>query len=135
MHLREILFKYYKIFIQESVFGSVVSKMATILYRPHDADSLRLSDIFASVNYAIIGSEMACHLIDTKAIIWTNVGVLITGPMGREFNEIWIKIQQFSLYPENEFKNVISQMAAILSRPHHVNCHYKAAYGHWLTSK
>ena len=42
-----------------------------------------------------------------QGIIWTNVGLLLIGPLGTTSNEIWIKIQQFSL-EENAFKNADS---------------------------
>ena len=35
--------------------------------------------------------------IRRQAIVWTNAGILLIGPWGTNFNEILIKIQQFSL--------------------------------------
>ena len=35
-------------------------------------------------------------LIRRKAIIWTSVGILLIGPLGTHFSEIWIKIRNFS---------------------------------------
>ena len=32
-----------------------------------------------------------------QAIIWTNAGILVIGPLGTNFSEIWIEIQTFSL--------------------------------------
>ena len=46
-----------------------------------------------------------------QAIIWTNAGLLLIGPLGTNFNEILIEILTFS------FKSVVCKTAAILSRP------------------
>ena len=46
-----------------------------------------------------------------QAIIWTNAGTLLIGPLWTNFSEIWIKIPIF--IQENEFENV-NKMAAIL---------------------
>ena len=52
-----------------------------------------------------------------QAIIWTNVGILLTRTWGTNFSEIsYIFIQ------ENAFENVVWKMAAILSRPQCVKC-------------
>ena len=50
-----------------------------------------------------------------QAIIWTNAGILLIGPLGTNFSEILIEIK------ENVFESVICEMAAILSRPQCVN--------------
>ena len=42
----------------------------------------------------IIGSDNS--LSPGQAIIWTNAGILLIGPMGTKFNEILIEIQTFS---------------------------------------
>ena len=34
--------------------------------------------------------------IRREAIIWTSVGILLIGPLGTNFSEIWIKIRNFS---------------------------------------
>ena len=49
-----------------------------------------------------------------QAFIWTTAGILLIGPLGTNFNEIWIKIQNF--IHENVFENVVCEMAATLSR-------------------
>ena len=41
-----------------------------------------------------------------QAIIWTNDGMLLIGPLGTNFNEFFIKIQQFS------FKKVHLKMSS-----------------------
>ena len=47
-----------------------------------------------------------------QAIIWTNAGILVIGPLGTNVSEIVI---------ETAFENVVWKMAAILSRPQYVN--------------
>ena len=51
-----------------------------------------------------------------QAIIWTNAGVLLIGPIGTNFNEILIKIHALFI-KENPFQIIVWKMAAILSRP------------------
>ena len=46
-----------------------------------------------------------------QAIIWTNAGILFSGPLGTNFSEIQIFIQ------ENAFHNDICKIMTILSRP------------------
>ena len=45
----------------------------------------------------IIGSDNGLSPGWRQAIIWTNAGILLIGPMGTNFSEIWIGIQTFSL--------------------------------------
>ena len=52
--------------------------------------------IYASVNYAVIGSDNGLSPVQRQAIILTHAGLSLTGPMGTTFFEIWIKLQQFS---------------------------------------
>ena len=54
-----------------------------------------------------------------QAITWTNAGILVIGPSGTDFNEIFIKIYEFSL--KNAFENVIRKFAAMRSQPQYVN--------------
>ena len=44
----------------------------------------------------IIGSDNGLSPGWRQAIIWTNVGILLIGPLGINFNEIWIEINTFS---------------------------------------
>ena len=48
-------------------------------------------------NLTIIGSDNGLSPGRRQAIIWTNVGILLIGPLGTNFNEILIKIHTFSL--------------------------------------
>ena len=46
---------------------------------------------------AIFGSDNGLSPGQCQAIIWTNAGILLIGPMGTNFNEILVKIYIFSL--------------------------------------
>ena len=48
-------------------------------------------NMYASVIYALIGSDNGLSDV-RQAIIWTNAGMLFTGPLGTNFSEIWIKL-------------------------------------------
>ena len=45
----------------------------------------------------IIGSDNGLSPGRRQAIIWTNAGILLSGPLGTNFSEILIEIQTFSL--------------------------------------
>ena len=45
----------------------------------------------------IIGSDNGLSPERRQAIIWTNAGILLIGPLGTNFSEILIEIQAFSL--------------------------------------
>ena len=51
----------------------------------------------ASVNRFSIGSDNGLSLIVRQAIIWTSAGLLLIGPLERNFSEILTKLQNFSL--------------------------------------
>ena len=48
-------------------------------------------------NLTIIGSDNGLSPQRRQAIIWTNAGILLIGPLGKNFSEIIIEIQTFSL--------------------------------------
>ena len=57
---------------------------------------------------------MACRLVACRlVIILADAGILLIGPLGANFVDILIEFHTF----ENAFENVVSKMAAILSRP------------------
>ena len=64
----------------------------------------------------IIGSENGFSPGRRQAIIWTNDGILLIGPLETYFSKILIEIQSFFIQ-ENAFENVVWKMAAILSWP------------------
>ena len=67
-------------------------------------------------NLTIIGSDNGLSPGWRQAIIWTNAGILLIGPLVTNFNEILVRIQTFSL-KKNAINNVVCEMASILSRP------------------
>ena len=52
--------------------------------------------MYASVNRAIIGPENGLSPDRRQAIIWTDDGILLIGPLGTKFSEIVNKIHAFS---------------------------------------
>ena len=52
--------------------------------------------IYASANLVSIGSDNGLSPRRYQAIIWTNAGILLIGPLGTNFSEILIKRQNFS---------------------------------------
>ena len=48
-------------------------------------------------NLTIIGSDNGLSPGRRLAIIWTNAGIFLIGPLGTNFSEILIKIPTFSL--------------------------------------
>ena len=77
--------------------------------------------IYASVNYAIIGSDNGLSPGRRQAIIWTNDVILLIGHLGTNFNDFFfIKIKTFSL--TNLYLKVSSaKVVAILTWPQCVN--------------
>ena len=62
----------------------------------------------------IIGSDNGLSPGWHQAIIWTNAGILLIGPLTTKFNEILIKIHTFS-FKKIHLKMFVWKMAAILS--------------------
>ena len=67
----------------------------------------------------IIGSDNGLSPDRRQAIIWTNDGIFLIGPLGTNFSEILIETNIF--IQENAFESVVRKTAAILSRPQCVN--------------
>ena len=59
----------------------------------------------------LIGSDNGLPLDRRQAIIWTNAGLLLTGPLGTNFGEILIEILTFS------FKKMRLKMPSAKRRP------------------
>ena len=53
--------------------------------------------IYATVSWVSIGSDNGFSPVRRQAIIWTNAGLLSIGPLGTNFSEILIKIQNFPI--------------------------------------
>ena len=81
----------------------------------------------------IIGSDNGLSPDWRQAIIWTNAGILLIGPLGTNFGETLIEILTFS-FKQNAYESIVCETAAILSRPqcikvifgvlHHQNQHW-----------
>ena len=65
----------------------------------------RVTHICAS-NLTIIGSDNGLQPGQRHAIIWTNAGILLIGPLGTNFSEILIEINTFP------FKNIHLKMSS-----------------------
>ena len=63
------------------------------------------------VKQTIIGSDNGLSPGRRQAIIWTNAGILLIGPLGTNFSEILIGIQTFS------FKKMHLKMSSAKWRP------------------
>ena len=62
-------------------------------------------------NLTIIGSDNGLSPGRRQAIIWTNAGIILTGPLGTNFNEILIAILTFS------FKKIRLKVSSAKWRP------------------
>ena len=67
-------------------------------------------------NLTIIGSDNGLSPERQQAIIWTNAGILLIGPLGTKFSEILIEIHTSS-FKKMYLKMSAAKMAAILYRP------------------
>ena len=72
-------------------------------------------------NLTIIGSDNGLSSGQHQAIAWTNVGILLIGPLGTNFSEMLFSQNSNIFIQENALQNVVCEMASILSRPQCVN--------------
>ena len=88
---------------------------ATLWLLPKPLNSLRPSDAYICVgNLTIIGSDNGLSPGQRQAITWTDVGILLIGPLGTNFSGMLIN--SYISIQENPFENGVWKMAAILSR-------------------
>ena len=78
-------------------------------------NSLRPSDVYLNLYITIIGSGNGLLPGWCQAIIWTNAGILLIGPPGTNFSEIFINIHTFS------FKKIHLKMVSGKWRPFCLN--------------
>ena len=78
----------------------------------------RVTHIYVS-KLTIIGSDNGLSPDRRQAIIWTNAGLLLIGPLGTNFSEILIEILTFSS-KKMRLKVSSAETAAILSRPQYM---------------
>ena len=71
--------------------------------------------IYMSVNYTISGSENGLSPDRRQAIIWTNAGILLIGPLE---NKLYWNLNRnlYIFIQENASENVVWNVSAILSR-------------------
>ena len=76
------------------------SKVSSYRVQSHAASNLthwgRVTHICVS-KFSILGSDNGLSPGRRQAIIWTNAGLLLIGPLGTNFNEMLIKIHTFCL--------------------------------------
>ena len=102
-----------------SLFGATICPDMMIHVLPNNSG--RVTHI--CVGYlTIIGSDNGLSPCRRQAIIWTNAGISLIGPLGTNFNDILTKIHTFS-WKKNASEKVAryNNLAAILSRLHCVN--------------
>ena len=81
----------------------------------------------------LIGSNNALLAGRHQAIIWTNTGILLIGPLGTNFSEI-LNRNSYIFIQENVFENVSWKMFSILSWPQCVNPWTAQRYGEILSA-
>ena len=64
----------------------------------------------------VIGSDKSLSPVWRQAIIWTNAGILLIGPLGANFSDIFNQNSKIFIQ-ENALENGVSEMASILSQP------------------
>ena len=75
--------------------AGILQILFTVLPKKH-AHSSNFNSSHPSVNWVSIGSDNGLSPIRHQAIIWTSAELLLIKPLGTNFNEILIKIQNFS---------------------------------------
>ena len=96
-------------FVFDSIFYEVCS------CGPHLCNSLRPGDAY---RLTFTGSDNGLSPGRRQAIIWTNAGILLIGPLARNFSEN--SIDNIFIH-ENAIESVVCEMAVILPRPQCVN--------------
>ena len=81
----------------------------------HIVNTLRLSDALWVSNLTIISTDNSLSPGQCQAIIWTNAGILLIGPLITNFSEISIEILTFS------FKKMHLKVLSVKSRPFCLN--------------
>ena len=81
----------------------------------------------------IIGSDNGSSPDRRQAIIWTNAGILLIGPLGTNFSEIVMEILRNFFIQENAFESVVCETASILYRPQCVKTLRASSSKFWLS--
>ena len=83
----------------------------------------------------IIGSDNGLSPDRRQAIIWTNDGILLIGPLGRNKLQWNLKRNSYIFIQENAFENLVLKMAAILFRPQCVKQTHCVAWSRFLNHR
>ena len=86
----------------------IICCVSCVPYKPHSLLTHwgRVTHICVG-KLTIIGSDKGLSPGRRQAIIWTNAGILLIGPLGTNFSEILIEIQTFS------FKKICLKMSSV----------------------
>ena len=93
----------------------VISLCVSFLHYHNTAAFNSFSDAICVSKLTITGSDNGLSPDRRQAIIWTNAGILLIGPLGKNFIEILIEIYIFS-FKKMHLKLSTANMAAILSK-------------------
>ena len=100
-----------KFFVFWLKFDWILFPRVQLTVSQHSFNSLRPVMHICVGNLTIIGSDNGLSPGQRQAIIWTNAGILLIGPLGTNFSEILIEIQTFS------FKKIHLKMSSGKWRP------------------
>ena len=81
--------------VQQRILGMLKQKVTMRLTHWSQVMHIGISKLF----YIFLDNGQSP--LQCQAIIWTNVGILFAGPLETTFNEIRMKIQQFSFKDVN----------------------------------
>ena len=96
--------------VHKNIKNILISINRRLLERPQLTHWGRVTHICVG-NLTIIGSDNGLSPGRRQAITWTNVEILLIGPLGTNFNAILIGIQTFS------FKKMHLKMSSVKWRP------------------
>ena len=67
------------------------------------------------IKLTTIGSDNGLSPGRRQAIIWTNAGILLIGPLGTNFSEILIRIKTFSIKNKANLRDLIAATGLVIS--------------------
>ena len=72
--------------------------------------------VMSELKYTIIVSDNVLSPRRRQAIIWTNAGILLIGPLGTNFRDIFFYQISYIFISENAIENFVCETVVILSR-------------------
>ena len=130
-----------------AIFLYTKNEIQWIRLLAHSINLLRPSDVYICVSKLnIIGSDNGLSPGRRQAIIWTNAGILLIGPLGTNFSEIEINIFSFKkciwkcrMENGGHFAAILSKPRRIVAQPISLSCLCMASMNthninsrHWL---